>query len=196
MTATSNARRSGLREGAVLGCVTSVREVLRGCRVVPLGVMRYVAVASPGFVGEHLGEGLTRGNFARLPFLVFNRKDAMHEQWVKQAFKVREPRLQARFVPSSEAYVQAASRGWGIGVVPLLQVQSLLDGGALQVIYPEISLPIPLYWHQWKLGPESAEPFSRKGQLDQIGAALAAGAQGTLEQPCAPGDLKTKKRGV
>ncbi|MFS9599213.1 LysR family transcriptional regulator ArgP, partial [Klebsiella variicola] len=32
-----------LRQGAVLGCVSTVAEALQGCRVQPLGVMRYVA---------------------------------------------------------------------------------------------------------------------------------------------------------
>ena len=64
-----------LRQGAVLGCVSTVAEALQGCRVQPLGVMRYVAVASPGFLDRHLPEGLHAGNFADTPFLVFNRKD-------------------------------------------------------------------------------------------------------------------------
>jgi hypothetical protein len=34
-----------LREGQVLGCVTTVKQALRGCKVVPLGAMHYVAVA-------------------------------------------------------------------------------------------------------------------------------------------------------
>ena len=74
----------GLRQGAVLGCVSTVREALRGCRVVRLGTMRYTAAASPAFVERELGgtpAGLNRANFSRLPFLVFNRKDDMQHQW-------------------------------------------------------------------------------------------------------------------
>ncbi|MBA3624136.1 MAG: ArgP/LysG family DNA-binding transcriptional regulator, partial [Methylibium sp.] len=57
-----------LRQGQVLGCVSTVAQALRGCRVTPLGAMRYIAVASPGFVQRELGDdaagGLHRGNFA------------------------------------------------------------------------------------------------------------------------------------
>ena len=56
-----------LRQGAVLGCVSTVAEALQGCRVQPLGVMRYVAVASPGFLAAQLGDGLHAGNFADTP---------------------------------------------------------------------------------------------------------------------------------
>jgi LysR family transcriptional regulator, chromosome initiation inhibitor len=175
-----------LREGAVLGCVSTVREPLRGCRVTPLGVMRYGAVASPSFVQQHLPEGLNRGHLSQLPFLVFNRKDDMQQQWVAQAFGVRSPRLRERFVPSSEAYVQAASRGWGVGVVPLLQVRPLLTEGRLVQLLPQCSLPVALFWHQWKLGPDGDAPTARVALLDAVGAALELGAHEALEQPIRP----------
>jgi len=169
-----------LRQGEVLGCVSTVSEALRGCRVVPLGVMRYTAVASPGFIAEALPEGLTRANFAQVPFLVFNRKDDMQPQWVSRAFGVRQPRLQERFVPSSEAYVRAALMGWGVGVVPELQVRGLLESGALVALRPEVGLNVRLFWHQWRLGPDGATPSAGVALLDRIGAALVAGAKAAL----------------
>lgn len=171
-----------LRQGAVLGCVSTVRQALQGCRVSALGVMRYIAVASPAFVKRHLPQGLNRSHLAQLPFLVFNRKDDMQQQWVSRAFGVRAPRLHERFVPSSEAYVQAATRGWGVGVVPLLQVQAHLKARTLVQLLPECSVPVALYWHQWKLGPERTSPSGRVALLDQVGAALQAGAWLALEQ--------------
>lgn len=170
-----------LRQGAVLGCVTSVSEALRGCRVVPLGAMHYTAVASPGFITEMLPQGLTRANFAQVPFLIFNRKDDMQQQWVAQAFGVREPRLRERHVPSSEAYLRAAAMGWGIGVVPELQARALLDSGALVAVRPDDRLPVRLHWHQWKLGPDGAAPSARVGLLDRVGDALLAGARTALD---------------
>jgi LysR family transcriptional regulator (chromosome initiation inhibitor) len=172
-----------LRQGRVLGCVSTVARALRGCSVTPLGAMGYIAVASPAFVRRHLAGdapgGLHRGNFARTPFLVFNRKDDMQAQWVERAFGVRGPRLEERFVPSSEAYVQAAQLGWGIGVVPELQVRDRLQRGDLLRVRPEVSLEVKLHWHQWKLGGGSAEP-GRAARLDEVGAALATGAERAL----------------
>jgi len=109
-----------LRQGEVLGCVSTVAQALRGCACQALGLMRYQAVASPAFVAQHLPNGLTAHNFATLPFIVFNRKDDMQAQWVTQAFGVREPRLKERFVPSSEAGARAAAMGWGVAVLPSL----------------------------------------------------------------------------
>lgn len=159
-----------LREGAVLGCVSTVAEALQGCRVQPLGVMRYVAVASPGFVATQLPGGLHASNFADTPFLVFNRKDDTQMQWVAQAFGVSAPRLRARFVPSSEAYVRAAVMGWGVGVAPEIQVRRSVQAGELLLLHPQAQVDVTLYWHQWQLQ-------GRGALLDQIGQALAAGAR-------------------
>ena len=167
-----------LREGAVLGCVSTVREALRGCRVRALGVMHYTAVASPAFIERHLPRGLTRENFARVPFLVFNRKDDMQTQWVARAFGIRSPRLLERFVPSSEAYARAAAMGWGVGVLPLLQAQPLVEAGQLRTLERDVTVPVALHWHQWHAGQDPDAPASL---LDRIGDALATGAAAALK---------------
>lgn len=173
-----------LREGKVLGCVSTVSKALRGCEVTPLGAMRYIAVASPGFVAAELGgdaeRGLDEANFARVPFLVFNRKDDMQAQWVARAFGVSAPRLNERFVPSSEAYVRAAAMGWGIGVVPELQVRDALARGELRVLRPEVGIDVALSWHQWQLGAGAQPGPLPTAGLDRVGAALVRGAQQML----------------
>src|SRR5437762_914908 len=63
-----------LREGQVLGCVTTLKQALRGCKVVPLGAMRYIAVAEAAYARERLPQGLTAHNFREQPFIAFNRK--------------------------------------------------------------------------------------------------------------------------
>ena len=172
-----------LRQGAVLGCVSTVSEALRGCQVLPLGVMHYIAVASPGFVNQALPQGLNRANFAQVPFLSFNRKDDMQLQWAARAVGVRQPRLQERFVPSAEAYVRAVLMGWGIGIVPELQVRELLQSGALVTVLPDVGVDLRLFWHQWRLGADGAAPSERVALLDRIGAALVAGAEAALGRP-------------
>lgn len=172
-----------LRQGEVLGCVSTVKHALRGCLVQPLGLMRYVAVASPAFMREHLPSGLSTGNFAQTPFLVFNRKDDTQVQWVAKAFGLRSPRLLERYVPSSEAYVRAVQAGWGVGVAPELQLRPLIDSGELLCIRPEISVDVNLYWHQWKLQSEHAPAPGRVALLDRIGQALAQGGRRALAAP-------------
>jgi LysR family transcriptional regulator (chromosome initiation inhibitor) len=150
--------------------------------------MRYIAVASPGFVAQAMPAGLTPANFARLPFIVFNRKDDMQAQWVAAAMQLREPRLKERFVPSSEAGARAAVMGWGVAVIPELLARPHLDANALVAIRPDVTIDVALYWHQWKLGTglddasASVAAPARPGLMEQIGQALIAGARGALLQ--------------
>jgi LysR family transcriptional regulator (chromosome initiation inhibitor) len=140
-----------LREGQVLGCVTTLKQALRGCKVMPLGVMHYVAVASPSYAGAHCPQGLTPHNFRSIPFVAFNRKDDVQTEFVSRACGLRRVALSQRFVPSSEGQVRAVLAGWGASVLPELQVRSLLASGALVNLAPQVTLPVNLYWHCWNL---------------------------------------------
>ena len=46
-----------LRDGKVVGCVTTVKQALRGCKVVSLGAMPYVAVAQPQLARRAFPQG-------------------------------------------------------------------------------------------------------------------------------------------
>jgi LysR family transcriptional regulator (chromosome initiation inhibitor) len=143
-----------LREGQVLGCVTTLKQALRGCRINPLGAMDYVAVASPELARTRLNPGassLTAHNFRSVPFVAFNRKDDMQSEFVGKAFGLKRVTLNQLFVPSCEGQVRAVRAGWGVSVLPRLLAQPLLDAGQLVNVVPDFSLPIQLYWHCWNL---------------------------------------------
>ncbi|MCD6078014.1 MAG: transcriptional regulator, LysR family-like protein [Ramlibacter sp.] len=160
-----------LREGQVLGCVTTVKQALRGCKVVPLGAMRYVAVASRGFAEARLPRGLTPHSFRDVPFVAFNRKDDMQAEFVGQAFGLKRVSLRQLFMPSSEGQVRAVLAGWGASVVPELLVRGLLAQGELVNLVPKASAPVQLYWHCWNL---------ESGVLDQLTSALTRAASQAL----------------
>lgn len=166
-----------LRDGEVLGCVSTMKTPLRGCRAVPLGEMGYVAVASPAFLARVLPDGLTRANFTQVPFIAFNRKDRMHATWVSRALGVRQPRLREISVPAAEPYVDAALRGWGIGIAPEMQVRPHIAAGRLVVLRPDVDLKLRLFWHQWQLGAGDDTRSTPGALLDQVGTALVIGAR-------------------
>ena len=158
-----------LREGHVLGCVTTLKQALRGCKVVALGAMEYVAVATPSFARDRLGQAtpadkavrsgesapaLSAHNFRDIPFVAFNRKDDMQGEFVSKAFGLKHVTLNQLFVPSSEGQVRAVLAGWGVSVVPRLIAQGLIDQGQLLNLAPGFTLPIQLYWHCWNLESE------------------------------------------
>ncbi|MDB5846316.1 MAG: transcriptional regulator ArgP [Rhodoferax sp.] len=160
-----------LREGQVLGCVTTFKQALRGCKVVPLGAMNYVAVATPDLARDRLGGELTAHNFRKAPFVAFNRKDDMQTEFVGKAFGLKRVTLSQLFVPSSEGQVRAVLAGWGVSVVPELLVRGLLAQGLLVNLAPAHMLQIQLYWHCWNLQSEV---------LDSLSAALTKAASVAL----------------
>lgn len=160
-----------LRQGQVLGCVTTLRQALRGCKVVPLGAMAYVAVATPALARDRLGgELLTAHNFRDLPFVAFNRKDDMQSEFVGKAFGLKRVTLNQLFVPSTEGQVRAVLAGWGASVLPRLLAQPLLQEGRLVNLAPACVLPIELYWHCWNLESDVLDALS----LALTGAAAVA----------------------
>ncbi len=160
-----------LREGQVLGCVTTLKQALRGCKVLPLGDMHYVAVASQAYAQSQCPQGLTPHNFRQIPFIAFNRKDDLQADFVGRALGLRRVTLSQRFVPSSEGQVHAVLAGWGASVVPRVLVQAQIDRGELVNLAPQFSLPVSLYWHCWNLDSDV---------IDRLTQALAQGAVAAL----------------
>ena len=160
-----------LRSGQVLGCVTTLKQALRGCKMVPLGAMPYVAVASASYAQKNLPQGLTPHNFRDVSFLSFNRKDDMAAEFVARAFGLKHVALNHLFVPGSEAQMRAVAAGWAVGVMPELMARSAIADGSMVNLAPGHSLPIQLYWHCWNLGSEL---------LDALSAALTDAAAQAL----------------
>ena len=149
-----------LRSGQVLGCVTTLKQALRGCKMVPLGAMPYVAVASASYAAQHLPQGLTPHNFRDVPFLAFNRKDDMAAEFVARAFGLKRVALNHLFVPGSEAQMRAVEAGWSVGVLPELLARQAIAEGRVVDVAPGRSLPIQLYWHCWNLESELLDALS------------------------------------
>lgn len=160
-----------LREGRVLGCVTTLKQALRSCKMVPLGAMRYVAVAEAGYAAQHCPDGLSPHNFRNVPFVAFNRKDDLQGEFIAHAFNLKHVALSQLYVPSSEGQIRAVLAGWGASVLPELQVREHLRSGRLVNVAPGRALPVDLYWHCWNL--DSAV-------LDALTAALTDAAAAAL----------------
>ncbi|WP_024813574.1 LysR family transcriptional regulator ArgP [Acidovorax sp. JHL-3] len=160
-----------LRSGQVLGCVTTLKQALRGCKMVPLGAMPYVAVASAAFAQQYLPQGLTPHNFREVSFLSFNRKDDMASEFVARAFGLKRVALNHLFVPSAEGQMRAVAAGWAVGVVPELLARGALADGSMVGLAPGRALSIELYWHCWNLESEL---------LDALTAALTGAAAQAL----------------
>ncbi|MGZ5393726.1 MAG: LysR family transcriptional regulator ArgP, partial [Mycobacterium sp.] len=138
-----------LREGVVMGAVTTERSPVPGCRVLPLGVMRYVPVAGPAYIDRHLADGFTAHAVAAAPSLAWNRDDALQYMLVRKVFR-RDITRPQHFVPTAEGFGSAvrADLGWGMFPENLLE-PALADGSFVRVV--DAHLDVPLFWQCWKL---------------------------------------------
>jgi LysR family transcriptional regulator (chromosome initiation inhibitor) len=147
-----------LREGVVMGAVTTERHPVPGCRVQALGVMRYVPVASPSYVKRYLPDGFTARAVAEAPSLAWNRDDALQDMLVRRAFR-RDIRKPTHYVPTAEGFGAAVRAGLGWGMFPdSLAAARLGDGSFVRVT--DTHLDLPLYWQCWKLDSPTIESVS------------------------------------
>lgn len=155
-----------LRSGAVLAAVTALAEPVAGCNSEALGTMHYVAAASPEFVKRHFAKGVGARTLASAPSLVFDRKDRLQARWVRRIChrNVETPR---HWIPSPNAFVEAACAGMGWGMHPASMVADAMREGALVELVPGSTLPVPLYWQQARAAPQL---------LKRLGAAVRAAA--------------------
>jgi len=139
-----------LREGVVMGAVTTERTPVPGCRVRALGVMRYAAVAAPSYIARHLPDGFTAHAVATAPSLAWNRDDALQDMLVRKVFR-RDIARPQHFVPTAEGFASAVRAGLGWGMFPEtnLTAPSLADGSFVRVV--DAHLDVPLFWQCWKL---------------------------------------------
>lgn len=101
-----------LRNGSVLGAVTTLADPVQGCRIHALGGMRYVATCAPAFHKRYFAQGVNAQTLAQAPVLVFNRKDALQARF---AHKISDPapwQPPVWWVPSTRAFVQATLGAW------------------------------------------------------------------------------------
>ena len=159
-----------LRQGAVLGAITSEGAPVQGCKVTALGAMRYRAIASPEFAARYFEEGVDANAFSRAPMIVFNRKDALQWRFMRQVTRAKlNPPI--HYLPSATGFVEAAALGLGWCLAPESLIAAALKEGSIVNIASERWLDVHLYWQHAAVQSQI---------LQQIGVALRACASTTL----------------
>ncbi|GAA2009476.1 LysR family transcriptional regulator ArgP [Microbacterium ulmi] len=138
-----------LESGTVMGAVTSRATPVAGCRVVPLGTMRYEAVATPAYLARWLPRGATSDALGVAPLVDFDRRDDLQSQWLA-ARDVDADAPPRTYVPASNDFATAIKLGLGWGLLPAFQSRDeLADGRLVRLGSPPID--VPLHWQQWNL---------------------------------------------
>jgi LysR family transcriptional regulator (chromosome initiation inhibitor) len=140
-----------LRQGAVLGAVTTLDEPVQGCQIHALGSIRYAATCTPAFHEKHFSKGVNAQSLAQAPVLVFNRKDEMQSRFARRMAGDDLPSTAPTWwIPSTRAVVQANLGGLGWTMNPLPLVKRHLEAGRLVYMKQRAWEDVPLYWQHWK----------------------------------------------
>ena len=144
-----------LRNGSVLGAVTTLSEPVQGCRIHALGSMRYVATCTPEFHARHFSQGVSARTLAQAPVLVFNRKDALQSRFARRIMRCAPWRPPVWWLPSTRAFVQATRGGLGWTMNPLMLVQAEIEAGTLVPLRARAWEDVPLYWQHWRVNSQA-----------------------------------------
>src|SRR5690606_7071513 len=149
-----------MRAGEVAGCVCATEQPVAGARSLPLGAMRYLAVASPEFMVRYFADGVSNAALRRAPAIVFGPDDQLQHRFLAGCgFTENFPH---HLCPSSEGFVRLIDAGLGWGLVPALQIRSELATGRLQEVLPGNPVDVPLYWHYWRNGGRLLEALTEQ----------------------------------
>ncbi len=140
-----------LRTGEVIGCITASPAAMQGCNCVPLGVMAYRCLVSPGYIRHYLGGKVTAEGLRQAPAVEYNHKDALHSRYLERFYGLAAGDFPRHRVPSPDAFLDLIVRGFGAGMVPDQQSRPFLARGLVVDMAPGNYLAVPLYWHVWNL---------------------------------------------
>lgn len=165
---------TALARGDVKGCISTQHQPLVGFIAEFVGGMRYRCVATPEFTAQHLAGGLALPGALKVTAILFNRKDALHDNFMASFFRVKVGTFPKHYFPSPSALLNAILDGLGYGLVPATQAEPLISAGHLVDLAPGHSLVVDLYWHHWESEPPPAANISQL-VMDQARRCLVQG---------------------
>jgi len=159
-----------LRQQPWVGSISSSSQPMQGCHCIPLGIMRYRALASPAYITRYFAKGVTADTIAEAPVMEFNHKDELQNHYLRH-IGIDAPVYPKHRVPATGPYFHLIQLGLGWGMVPDQQSATYLAQGIVQELTPEQGIDVPLYWHVWNL---------KSANLKQLTEAITQGAKRSL----------------
>ena len=141
-----------VRDGSVFGCVAAesgtALDAAAATSITPLGMLRYVCVATPVFAGHWFGDGFSAEAVQLAPAVV--GQHGLLARFLAEKLSMREP------FPHHTLPVEAARRscvldGLAYGLIPQRLAAPALATERLVDLLPGSTLDMPLSWHAWTL---------------------------------------------
>ena len=150
-----------LKNGEVLGCISTQEQPMQGCRMDYLGRMNYRTTSTPEFAEKWFPHGLTPEAARQAPAVIFDRNDELLDKLLFQAFGEVPAAIPAHYVPSVEKYGEFITLGHAYGTLPDQQSMPLMRAGRMMDLSPGCVESAKLYWHCWNLKSDLLEKLTR-----------------------------------
>jgi LysR family transcriptional regulator, chromosome initiation inhibitor len=155
--------QEALRQGQVVGCVTTQSTPIAGCQAQPLGSMRYRCLAANTLIERwRLPSGkVSLHRMLAHPAVIFNRKDRLQDLFLSTHFHLKDAAYPRHYMPAVDAFEAAIAQGMGWGMVPesLWRVQAAL--ASVGEIFTDTPIDVPLVWVHWAKEPTVAKHLTR-----------------------------------
>jgi len=140
-----------LKDGEVMGCISTQEQPMQGCRIDYIGSMNYRMMAAPEFAAQWFPSGLAIEDVRRAPAIIFDRQDELHHKLLHQALGEVPASIPTHYVPSVEKFADFIASGLAYGMLPDQQSTPLVRTGHMIDLSPDYHVPVRLYWHCWNL---------------------------------------------
>ena len=150
-----------LKNGEVVGCVSTREKAMQGCRIDYLGCMSYRLMASPEFAAKWFPFGVTIEDALRAPAIIFNRKDELHHRFLEKILGKAPSPMPTFYVPSSEKFVDFIASGLAYGLLPDQQRSSSVKKGRMIDLASHSHVRVKLFWHCWNLKSRLLEELTQ-----------------------------------
>lgn len=149
-----------LRNGEVVAAVTADPVPVQGCSTASLGVLRYVATASPMFARRFFADGVDLQRLKRAPMVQVDRHDGLQTRWMREAFGdvVAAP---THWVPATHGCLDIVLGGLGWGMTPMMLAKMHLAEGRLVEMAPYHQVEVKLFWQYYRVSAKVLEQLTK-----------------------------------
>ncbi len=151
-----------LKDGEVLGCISTLAQPMQGCRIEYLGQMNYRMMAAPKFATRWFPHGVGIEEISSAPALTFDRNDDLLHKILQQIFEEVVTSFPTHYVPSVEKYEEFIVLGHAYGMLPDQQSNPLVRTGQIVDLSPACHVSVKLYWHCWSLKSKLLNKFTEQ----------------------------------
>lgn len=150
-----------LRDGKVLGCITTRKAPIQGCFSHLLGGVEYGLYCSQTFKEKWFRKGINTDTIRDAPMITFNRKDRLNLQILKKILGYEPHDYPTHYVPSSEVFLDFLENGLAYGAIPGQQSDIAVKKGYIVDLAPHHHETINLYWQCWNLDSKILHRFTQ-----------------------------------